>query len=343
MGTTIKRTAKRTTALVAVAFIIALLALPTLSVLALEDPTIMSIKDVTIVQSVYEPDDFLLVFHYAVSWDPPENQPEEPADETFLFRLTNIAETEILGIAVPYVYVYSGYGEGCASMYWSEEDNPGWEEDFTLRFEENPGAYETPVIVRLDITEADYFQHSIFENEKKANQQHLNDYLINLALELETAWGVPGEIITDSNYLTGAGETYFQGAIPGLRAFCPGLFSIQSVAPQADKEEWTHAQEEEYKGQWGEGWVADALAGLGDLFGGVGWGLITGLGCGVLFLGIMVFSYVKLESTKPGLLLGTLPLIAGTMLGFMPLGILAIVAFLFILFLAYVFFLRGAS
>ena len=308
---------------------------------AITDPDVMEVDEVCITRHLYETDDMLLTFHYAISWTLPENQPEEPASETFIFRLMDQDETEILGYAIPYPYVYNGYGEGVGSMYWDAVTAPTWGINYILWLMENPGLDPNPEVVKRSVTSDNYCPLTT----KEENQSYLRDYLIDIALDLELAWGVePGSLIGDNNYLTAAGETYFQGAIPGLRIFCPDIFAIKEVVPQVDEKEWTLAQQTAAEQQWEGTWVQDSLEGLSELFGGgVGWSTITGIGCVILFLVILVFSHMKFKNTKPGLLLGILPVLGGAVLGFIPYVIVGLTCFGGIMFLAYTFWFKGAT
>lgn len=300
----------------------------------------MEYESVRITRNLYEEGDMLLTFHYAISWTLPENQPDEPASETFVFRLMNEAETETLGFSLPYPYVYSGYGEGAGSMYWDAVSAPTWEANCILSLEENPGLDPDPKVVKRSVTADDYSSFT----EQADNQSYLRDYLIDVALLLELSWEVePGSLIGDDNYLTAVGETYFQGAIPGLKLFCPDLFAIKEIVPQTEDREWTLAHQTQTEQQWEGTWVQDSLEGISGLFGGVGWSTITTVGCVFGFLGLLAFSHIKFQNTKPGLLLGILPMMGGAILGFFPLVAVGLVCFGGIMFLAYTFWFKRAS
>lgn len=344
MGKSITRagatTIKVRVAAACLAVLIAML-IPAQAQAAIVDADTMSIASVKVFHNLAEDGDFLIVFHYKLSWTDPANQPDTSADENFIFRLTSTTETTIYGMTVPYPYMYDGYGEGCASMYFSADDAPAWGNSYILRFEENIGQDPSPKIVRQTVSGDDY---SPFD-ETGDNQDWLRDYIIDVALELEAAWDAPGGLISESNYLTAAGETYFGNAIPGFRSLCPNIYSIQYHNPNVAEENWTQAQANAYQNQWANvTWLSNSLTGLSDLFGGVvGWQVITAILCAVVSLGLIVFSYIRLESAKPGLLLGSLPLIAGSMLGFFPLAVLGLIAFGAAIFIVYTFFLKRAG
>ena len=304
------------------------------------DPTVMEIQSVRIVHNLWEPDDFLLVFQYTLSWDPVENEPDQPADQTFIFKLMNGDETETYGYALPYVYVYNGYRAGVASMYWDSFTAPPWLGTCVLWFQENPGLDPNPTTVKRDISAADYTTY----DTKEDNQDYLGDYIITSGRSLEQAWAVSaGSIIGADNYLTADGETYYQGAIPGLLLFCPDVFGILQVTPTYTEEEWTLENQNQAERQWTGTWVGDALEGLSGLFGGARWSLITMAACGFGFLGLLFFCYSRFEDVKPGLLLGILPLVAGSVLGMFPLVMLGLICFAAIMFIVYTFFFKAAT
>jgi hypothetical protein len=345
MGTEITRTGstgKRAKIIRAVG--ICIVALITLfhatPVLALTDPDTMSISSVRIAHNLYETGDVLMVCYYELDWTDEGNRPDTSADTNFLFRLMNSDESVMLGQSTPYPYAFSGYVAGCASMYWDAASAPTWGRTHVLRFEENPGVDSSPKVVKYNITASDY---SSFDTQSE-NQAYVGDYIVNAARELENDWNAQGQLITDGNLLMAAGATYFTGTIPGLRILCPDIFPDKPIYPAASEEGWTQAQEEAYENQWEEGsWISDSVSGLGTLFGGADSHMLTAIICVGIFLGVLMLSYMKLESVKPGILLGVLPLIAGSMLGFFPLAMLGLVAFAAVLFLAYTFFLKRAG
>jgi len=313
---------------------------PTPAYAAITDPDVMEFDSVSITRNLYEDGDMLLAFHYAISWTVEEDQPDEPADETFLFRLMDDEETETLGNAVPYPYVYNGYGEGAGSMYWDALSAPEWEGNYILRLEENPGLDPDPTVVKRPISGDDYSPYE----EQEDNQSYLRDYIIDLAIDLEVAWAVePGSLIGDDNYLTAAGETYFIGSILGLNLLCPDLFALKELVPTTEDRDWTLAQQTSSQEQWEGTWIQDSLDGLSGLFGGVGWSTVTTIACIAGFLGILAFSHSRFETVKPGFLLGILPMIGGAALGFFSYVAIGLICFGCIIFLAYTFWFKGAS
>lgn len=299
----------------------------------------MEYKSVRITRNLYEPGDMLLTFYYEISWTAPENQPDEPADEAFIFRLMNADETETLGYSLPYPFLYNGYGEGVGSMYWDAASAPTWEVDRILRIEENPGLDPSPKVVKRSVTTDDYSPYS----EQEDNQEYLRAYLIDAAKSLEVAWELEtGTLLGADNYLTAAGGSYFEGAILGLRVLCPDIFSIKETVPEYEDREWGTEHQAQAEGQWSGTWIQDSLDGLSGLFGGVGWQMLTSVGCIFAFLGLLAFSHAKFKTTKPGLLLGILPILGGSILGFIPYIAVGLTCFGGIMFLAYTFWFKGA-
>jgi len=60
---------------------------PTPVYAAITNPNVMEFESIWVTHNLYEDGDILLTFQYSISWINPENQPEEPANKTFLFRL----------------------------------------------------------------------------------------------------------------------------------------------------------------------------------------------------------------------------------------------------------------
>ncbi|MDD5095167.1 MAG: hypothetical protein PHV74_12450 [Dehalococcoidia bacterium] len=291
------------------------------------------------VRDLVEEGDYLLVLHYTIDWDLAEDQPEDPANKTFLIRLMETDQSEVLGIASIYPFFDYGYGEGCAAMYFPADTAPEWNGAYVIRIETSPSYWATPSITTMTLTSNEY---SPFEGQSE-NQTWLKAYIIDLGIELEFAWDAPGELITQSVgiVLAESGEMYFEGAITGLRTLCPSLFLTQVTVPGATPREWTQTKADEYKDQWDGTFVEDANDSLDDLFGSASmmWNLV-GMG---LMLGCMTVSSTRFQTARPGMLLGFVPIPILARLGLFSPAFMAVIVFMFVIYLGYNFFWKSAG
>lgn len=332
MGRTIKRIAAAT-----LATGILLIFLPPLVVLAAEPnpPDDIAIKSVCVTSNITEAGDFVLAFHYRIHYD--GDEPDEAADELFIFSLIDAdGETE-LGAVLPYPYYpLSGYDQGVSGFFFDATDAPDWEEEYILRIAGNPGKFASPPEVNYYMASTDYYD----SGNQTENQEYLGDYIIAKAKLLTINWDIT--LVTDTDagtVLSETGESYFRSAIPGLQVMCPDIFWIRATPPEFEYREWGEEQATTYIERYEDTWVGDALDDTGDLF-GVERTLITGGFILAAMATVMVVSQVRFTTTTPGLIAGGIIFLCGSVMGFVHMAMMAIVAILFALYVGYILFFK---
>jgi len=298
-------------------------------------PANLQIESAKACRHLIEEDDFFLVFHYNIHYAE-EDQPDDPANKLFTFRLLDTNGVDHLGAIVPYAYYNSGYDQGVAAFYFSAATAPDWEQAYVVRISGNPEYFSSPPLTSHTLTASEYSQMGT----QKENQTVLGNYILDVAKDLENNWSATLLFAGDLGLvLNSTGEAYFKGAIPGLQAMAPQIFPIQSSAPQYEETEWTGAQGEAYETRFEDTWVGEALASVGDLF-RVKWNVITGLVVFVTMIGFTVVSQFMNGTVKPASISDVCVLLGGVVLGWMAPAIMGIIVILFALFLGYIWFFR---
>ncbi len=309
---------------------------------ALTPPDLLEIKGAWVYRHLIETDDFLVVLHYNIEWTDPLNIPDDPANKTFLVRLMSTDDNEELGVTTPYPFYSSGYYQGIAAIYLPAAEAPTWGQGYVLHLEGNPSKWATPPTIKYTLTSSDYCS---FDTTQE-NHTQLGVQIIESAQDLEVAWDVPGELVyaTDvGTVLTLTGETYYLGAVPGLRVMAPSVFALQTLDVDWDYQTHDPTQAEEYEHQYDDTPIGEAIDALGELFGGVSPRLITGIFLIIVMLGVMVISSVKYQTSTPGLLAGATVLVLSVPLGIFSMALLAVITFLVILFIGFTFYFKNAS
>ena len=317
--------------------LVALLCTPFIALAADTAPDDLSIESAIASRNLIETGDFLFTVQFEVDWDSAASYPEEGAiDQTFLVQLID-SGTQIATVA-PYPFYNDGYGHGVVSFYFSGTDAAtlAWGDPYTIRITSQPG-WITPIVsYDYAMGSSDYCP----DTDQDDNQDWLKDWIIDAAEDIENAWGISDTLTTVSvtDVLTELGESYFGRVIPGLRYLCPGLFTVNTRSPGWQDETWSHANETAVEGQWdGSGnWVENALEGVDELIGGrfilLNFVMIGGV------LAVMMVSFARYQTARPGLLLGLLVLVVATDQGMFEVAALTFIAFLFLLYSGYKIF-----
>lgn len=331
------RLAKRAGILIS-ALSVALLALllSPVAVLAADpdEPDTFQIISVIACRHVYEADDFILVFHYEIYYE--SGQPDTPASKLFLFRLMDTNGTDQLGSITPYPYQNSGYDQGCSAFYFSADDAPTWEEAYVLRMEGNPQYWVSPPVVTYSLLASDYSQ---LETQEE-NRLLLGNYILDVAMDLEINWQTKMVTEVDNGtVLSSTGETYFLGAINGLRVIAPQIFSTQIIPPDYTEREWETTQADAWAIRYDGTWLGDALENLEDTL-GIQWNIITGIGILGIIILIFALSQWKFNTTSAAPIPASLILLMGTLMGFVAPIVMALTTLGVVMFSGYILLFR---
>jgi hypothetical protein len=324
--------------IIALAWIIALLLIGLFPLSAWADPPApanLQIESAKVCRHLVEPDDFLAVFHYNIHYAT-EDQPDDPANKLFIFRLLDTNGVDHLAAIVPYAYYNSGYDQGCAAFYFPAAEAPDWEGAYIIRISGNPEYFSSPPLASHTLTASDYSQLET----KQENQTLLGNYILDVARDLETNWSITLTYAGDlGTVFNSTGEAYFRGAIPSLQVMAPQIFAVQTLTPEYTPAEYTQAQGQAYETRFEDTWVGKNLKYFGDQF-HVKWNVITGIMTLAVIIALAVFCQMKYGTVKPTMIGGALVMLGGTVMGWIAPAIMALVVIFFALFLGYVWMFR---
>lgn len=212
----------------------------------------------------------LLVLIYANI--PYATLPDLPVTQTFIWRFISTDNVTEFASTTGYAYNDDGYGYNVWSMYLTaaEVTTLGivWGTSYTLRLAGNPAAFDTPPIYNYTINAGDYSAAAT----QAAAQAELESRILVLAADLDTKWGLASvySLLTQTETATVLsiyGEAFFRGAIHGLQAMAPGIFSVVVTAIDIDPREWSDNYTANLTSQWGGTWVDTSQAAGKVLFG----------------------------------------------------------------------------
>lgn len=303
-------------------------------------PTNLQLESVKVCRHLIENDDFLFVFHYNIHYD--ADQPSQPANMLFTFRLLSTNGVDYLGAIVPYAYYNSGYDQGCAAFYFSKAQAQAlglqWGGAYIVRISGNPEYFSSPPLCSRTLVLSDYSQDTMGQKE---NQTVLGNYILDVARKLEINWGGTTLIYVAAlgPALNSNGEAYFRGAISALQLMAPQIFPVQTGVPQYEETEWTEAMGKSYETRFEDSWVGKALEDLGEML-HVKWNVITGMIVLAAIIALAIWCQAQYGTVKPVMIGGPCLILGGTVMGWVAPAIMAIVTIFMALFLGYIWMFR---
>ena len=299
------------------------------------DPSVSNIRANTY---LIEEGDVLIYGDYSL---PYASLPDDPASDTFIFRLLDTdGETE-LGAKIPFVLFDNGYNKGVFGFYFSAADNLTWNETYFIRVSQNPAHFATPTSIDYVMSLSAYSSKTTQDD----NQVELAINIIAMAERLESAHtdytllesSVGGTVLSDPT-----GETYFRGAIYGIQAMAPSLFQMQILNFDTDDRDWDTDQFDQYKERFDTTWVGDDVDTTSAQF-----GITPQMLMGVIFvlpicIGVIILSSIKYRKAEPGFIASAIFLSLGAVMGWLPAAIFATLYQAMAIYLAYLwFYARG--
>lgn len=298
-------------------------------------PDSVSIDVIYVNRHLLETNDQLYLCYYNIEYT---TIPDDPADETFLFRLIDTDGTTELGRMTPYVYANSGYGEGVISFYFAAADAPTWGEEYIVRVSENPAHFTSPQEWNFGITTTDYTE----ETTQSANRADVESYILAFAADLETAWSTT---LTESQdpgvVLNSSGEAYFRNAVFGAMTMAPGVFFYQTLDINYTERTWNTTQATTYEERFDGTWVGNATGSMANLF-RVDNQVFPSIMIILMSILAMWISARYMESPHPGFAVCMMLVLGGAALGWVGMVFLAIMGLFMVLYLAYFLFYQHA-
>lgn len=183
--------------------------------------------------------------------------PDEPVNESFVFRLIDTDGTTELGQNTGYPYVDDGYGYNVYSMYFSAADNLTWGAAYTIRLSGNPTIFDDPPVYNYPVDSTDYSSLTVTYDV----QVEMSIRIMAIANSLDIEWGLGSSysLLYESEVgtvLSIYGEAFFRNAIYGLQALCPQIFRFAvgdvEVTDRTYDEEYAGNLSSQYAGTWVE-------------------------------------------------------------------------------------------
>lgn len=235
-------------------------------------PTIDSIN---MYRNLLETGDWLVLIYANIPYATP---PSTPVNETFIWSLVDSDNVTELGSTVGYAYNVGthdddGFGYNLWSMYFTAANVTSlgmvWgTTSYSARLAGNPAVFHTPPIYNYGITSGDYSTLTAMADV----QAELAARILTIADELDNRWGLTTafSLLTQNEtatVLSVYGEAFFRGAIHGLQAFAPSVFSVVIRIIDIDPRTWTDNYTTNLTGQWSGTWAETAREAGRVLFG----------------------------------------------------------------------------
>lgn len=294
----------------------------------MSNPDSVQFINVYAFRHLYEPDDFLLICHYNIAYT---SIPSDTVDNTFIFRLMSAGGTTLLGSNTAYPFSDNGYGQGLVSIYFPEASAPAWNGLYVLRLSGNPSAFTTPPVYNYTMTTADYCA----ETTQDGNREALATRVVDIAMDLETAWSASLLDLTDVGVcLSATGESYFCYAIPGLKVIAPALFYSSVINPDYTPQVWGTNQGANYTARFNDTWVGESISDVGSLM-QINNSYVGGVFVMGACLGFIIMSAKMFQTTHPGFVAACAITLAGGLMGWVAPAMLGVIVLFFALYIGY--------
>lgn len=228
-----------------------------------------TIDTTNIYRNLLETGDMLILVYANIPYADP---PSTPVTETFIWRLIDEDGVTELGSTVGYAYNDDGYGYNVYSMYFTKAEFAAlgivWGTSYTIRLSGNPAVFDTPPVYNFTINAGDYSALTT----KADVQAELAARILTIATDLYNKWGLTSTtaLLTQNEtatVLSVYGEAFFRGAIHGLQAMAPTVFSVVIRVIDVEDREWDPEYSENVTGQWAGTWAETAQEAGKALFG----------------------------------------------------------------------------
>lgn len=187
------------------------------------DPEVISIDAY---RNILETGDFLIVIYENTPYSTTPTDYSYP--EAFVWRWFDTDGTTELAQSSGYVYQDNGYGYNVISFYLDVDDAPTWGEPYNFTLSGTPSAFSTVPTYTFSMDSGDYSSLTTSSEVKGA----IADHILELATSLDTVWSLDPSysLISEEDIdtrLSVYGQRFFRGAIYGIQAIAPSLFTLR--------------------------------------------------------------------------------------------------------------------
>lgn len=295
------------------------------------DPTI---NDISINRNLVITGDVCIYGRYDI---PYTSIPSERADSTYVIRLVDTDNVTYKGAVTPYVYFDNGYNDGVFGFYFAS--GIVWGTQYILRISQNPAYFTSPESFDYVIGTGDYST----KTSQDDNQVEMASNIITLANYLESIYttytlqegGPSGGTILAAPQ----GETYFGGAIHGLQTMAPALYLTSVIPLDYSSTNWTLTQAQVYSARYSTTEMSASENATASQFGVTKDLILSVVFIIPLCLGALIISTVKFKKSLVGIMVSSVFLTMGYVLGWVPAAIFATIHQLMAIYTSYVWFL----
>jgi len=291
-------------------------------VLAVANPDSIYINSVRVFENLWETDDQLYFVEYEVNY---ASEPTEEPGDTFLI---GIFDGSTVLVTAPIV----DYQHNISVIYLDADEALVWGSDYSIKVFGNPTYFASLVEgtnLRTLLMTADYW----VTGAQEESRGYLGDWCLGVAEDLEIDWAI--DLLTSSGKLNDTGSEKFLEAIPGLNNICPEIFSTVTFSPEVTTTSFAQTYAKTLTpGTKLQGIVDD----LGDTIGVPGV-LIGGAGLMMLYFILAGRIFIATGNTATAIVLGIPFILAGVLLGLLPLVWVFVAGFTVIVLFAIIFIL----
>lgn len=309
---------------------LAILLLTGLPVFAIGAPDSEAINESYAYRNLLETGDRLIVFRYTINY---AVTPNETVRQAYIFRMLDTNGTTELKQALAYPYFQHGYGTGISAFYFSAADNLTWNNAYFIRISGNP-VYLPNLADKSFAVSASAWYAGTTQTE---NQAALAGRIVDIVGNLESPWNMT--LLTTNSagqtILNTTAKTYILAAIPGIMTMAPSAFDVQLFSGSYSPAQWGTAQADAYKNRFVGTWVQDganALSGITTL----NFQLSLSIVFVVAAVLLMVAYRMKFNEGTPAILDILALRYLWVLLGWISLGISAVITLLLTAMLGYV-------
>lgn len=286
-----------------------------------------TIEEINIYRNLRETGDWLAIIYANI---PYATLPDLPVTQTFIWRLIDTDNVTEFGSTIGYAYNDDGYGYNGCSLYLTAAEVTAlgmvWGTSYTIRLSGNPAAFDTPPVYNFTINAGDYSSLTVPADVRA----ELAARVLAIAADLDNKWGLASaySLLTQNETATVLsiyGEAFFRGAIHGLQAMAPTVFSVIIREIDLPAREWDPEYSENLTGQWGGTW-ADTAQEAGKVLFGTDYDLLSIIMLLVMCGGLMVGNVMLTGDHWNGFIDVAILGVIGARLGMYDLAFLILVA-----------------
>jgi hypothetical protein len=317
--------------LLPILFTLLLLLVPYIPVsAAMTDPDLISMVSVRVFQNLAESGDQMIIMEHECDYT---TTPSVPSQSAFLVAIED-AEDTVLYEKPLYYYDYSLTG-----IYLTKAEALVWDStDYKAVISGQPGYFPT-LTEGVNKSTLNFEGSTWIPGNQEESRGYLQSWLSSIAEAVANYSGI--SVLNSDGVFTNVGSTMFTTCVPGLESICPGLYASASASYlPTSTTTGTNVIQGTYNSRQSNRLMA-AFEGIGTFFlGHSGLGLVIGgVGFGVLFFILAGRIYVATGSIPIAISVSLPFIIAGNIIGVIPMVFTFIVGFLVIILFGITFVL----